>query len=327
MKEQSQIVIYQSDDGKSQLQVSLQDDTVWLTQAQIVEVFNSSKANISEHIKHIFSSRELLEPATVRKFRTVQQEGNRMVTRNRIHYNLDVIISVGYRVNSKRGTQFRIWANQVLKDYLVKGYSINDKRLAQKEQEVQLLKNGIHILSRSVGRAIEEKTADNEWLAVFAKGLSLLDDYDHEQLDAKGLTIKETDYPSLEDYQKLINQMLAEFDSDVFGKEKDKSFQSSVAQIAKGFGTADFYPTLEEKATMLLYLVVKNHSFVDGNKRIAAACFLKFLQQNNMLFNTQNQPIVSNDTLASLTLFIASSKPEEMETVKRLVISVLNRNK
>jgi prophage maintenance system killer protein len=162
---------------------------------------------------------------------------------------------------------------------------------------------------------------------VFAKGLSLLDDYDHEQLDIKGLTRKEANYPSLEDYQKLIYQMLAEFDSDVFGKEKDNSFQSSVAQITKGFEASDFYPTLEEKAAMLLYLIVKNHSFVDGNKRIAAACFLKFLQQNRMLFNSQQHPIISNDTLASLTLFIASSKPKEMETVKRLVISVLNRNK
>ncbi len=189
------------------------------------------------------------------------------------------------------------------------------------------MKDGIQILSRSVDKAIEEKITDNEWLAVFAKGLSLLDDYDHETLDAKGLTLKEANYPSLGDYQKLINQMLTEFDSDVFGKEKDKSFESSVAQISKGFGEDDFYPTLEEKATMLLYLIVKNHSFVDGNKRIAAACFLKFLQQNNMLFNSQGQPIISNNTLASLTLFIASSKPEEMETVKRLVISVLNRNK
>ena len=238
-------------------------------------------------------------------------------------YSLDVIISVGYRVKSQRGTQFRIWANRILKDYLVKGYTINEKRLAQKEQEVQILKNGIQILSR----AIEEQTADNKWLGVFAKGLSLLDDYDHEQLDVNGLTKREADYPSLEDYQKLINQMLAEFDSDVFGKEKDNSFQSSVAQITKGFEASDFYPTLEEKAAMLLYLIVKNHSFVDGNKRIAAACFLKFLQQNRMLFNSQQHPIISNDTLASLTLFIASSKPKEMETVKRLVISVLNRNK
>lgn len=323
MKEQNQIVIYQSEDGTTQLQVNLQDDTIWLTQSQIVAIFNSSKANISEHIKHIFSSGELSESATVRKFRTVQQEGNRLVTRNRIHYNLDVIISVGYRVNSLRGTQFRIWANSILKDYLVQGYAINQKRLEQKEQEVKILKSGIQILSR----AIEEKTEDNQWLTVFAKGLSLLDDYDHEQLDAKGLTTKEANYPSLHEYQELINQMLTEFDSDVFGKEKDKSFESSVAQIGKGFGEDDFYPSIEEKATMLLYFVVKNHSFVDGNKRIAAACFLKFLQQNNLLFNSDNQPIISNDTLASLTLFIASSKPEEMQTVTRLVISVLNRNK
>ena len=195
--------------------------------------------------------------------------------------------------------------------------------MAQKNQELQFLKSGIQILSR----AIDERTTEDNWLAIFAKGLSLLDDYDHEKLDVDGLTLRQAEYPSLEEYQKLIHQMLSEFDSEVFGKEKDKSFQSSVAQIGKGFGEVDFYPSLEEKATMLLYLVVKNHSFVDGNKRIAAVCFLKFLQQNDMLFNAQNQPIINNDTLASLTLFIASSKPEEMETVKRLVISVLNRNK
>ena len=238
-------------------------------------------------------------------------------------YNLDVIISVGYRVKSKQGTQFRIWANKILKEYLVQGYAVNEKRLAQKEQEVQLLKNGIQILSR----AIEEKANENEWLSVFSKGLQLLDDYDHEQLDSKGLTKKQAIYPTREDYQELINQMVVDFDSQVFGKEKDQNFQSSIAQIEKGFGENDFYPTLEEKATMLLYLVVKNHSFVDGNKRIAAACFLKFLQTNQMLFNAQNEPTIGNDTLASLTLLIASSKPEEMETVKRLVISVLNRNK
>ena len=186
-----------------------------------------------------------------------------------------------------------------------------------------MLKNGIQILSR----AIEEKSEENDWLSIFSKGLKLLDDYDHEELDAKGLTKKPALYPTKSDYQELINQMVVDFDSQVFGKEKDQNFESSIAQIEKGFGENDFYPTLEEKATMLLYLVVKNHSFVDGNKRIAAACFLKFLQTNKMLYNTQNELIISNDTLASLTLFIASSKPDEMETVKRLVISVLNRNK
>jgi prophage maintenance system killer protein len=265
----------------------------------------------------------VVRESTCRKFRQVRTEGNRTIEREIEHYNLDVIISVGYRVKSKQGTQFRIWANKILKEYLVKGYSINEKRLAQKEQEVQLLKNGIQILSR----AIEEKTEENEWLSIFSKGLQLLDDYDHEQLDSKGLTKKQALYPTKADYQELINQMVVDFDSQVFGKEKDQNFESSIAQIEKGFGENDFYPTLEEKATMLLYLVVKNHSFVDGNKRIAAACFLKFLQSNQMLYNTQKELIISNDTLASLTLFIASSKPEEMETVKRLVISVLNRNK
>ena len=330
MKEQNQIEIYQANDGTTHIKVQFEQDTVWLTQAQMAALFDKGRSTITEHIKNVFSEGELEEEVVCRYFRHTTQHGaikGKEQSKNIKYYNLDVIISVGYRVKSQRGTQFRIWANSVLKDYLVKGYAINQKRLEEKEQEVQVLKNGIQILSRGVGKVIEEIAEDNHWLKVFAKGLSLLDDYDHEQLDIKGLTIKEVDYPSLEDYQELIDHMMTEFDSDVFGKEKDKSFQSSIAQIGKGFEEDDFYPSLEEKATMLLYFVVKNHSFVDGNKRIAAACFLKFLQQNKVLFNKQQQPIISNDTLASLTLFIASSKPEEMQTVTRLVISVLNRNK
>tara|TARA_R100000935_G_scaffold58893_1_gene99191 strand:- start:5207 stop:6193 length:987 start_codon:yes stop_codon:yes gene_type:complete len=326
MEIKNQIEIYQAQDGSTQIDVQLEEETVWLTQAQMAVLFNKGRTTITEHISNVFKEGELIEEMVCRDFRHTTQHGaikGKTQSKNVKYYNLDVIISVGYRVKSKQGTQFRIWANKILKDYLVKGYALNEKRLAQKEQEVKLLKDGIHILSR----AIEEKIEDNQWLTVFTKGLSLLDDYDHEQLDTIGLTTKEVNYPSLTDYQELINEMLTEFDSDVFGKEKDKSFQSSIAQIGKGFGEADFYPTLEEKAAMLLYLVVKNHSFVDGNKRIAAACFLKFLQQNDMLFNSHQQPIISNDTLASLTLFIASSKPEEMQTVTRLVISVLNRNK
>ena len=326
MKEQNQIEIYKATDGTTQIKVQFEQDTVWLTQQQMQDLFQKSKATISQHITNIFKEGELEEKVVVRESRTTTQhgamKGKKQSTPVKI-YNLDVIISVGYRVKSQRGTQFRIWANSVLKDYLVKGYAINEKRLAQKEQEIQILKNGIQILNR----AIEEKTMDNEWLATFTEGLSLLDDYDHELLDTKGLTTKEAVYPSKDEYQELINEMLDEFDSDVFGRAKDESFEASLIQIEKGFEDKDFYPTLEEKAAMLLYLIVKNHSFVDGNKRIAAACFLKFLQENNMLFNAQQQPIINNDTLASLTLFTAVSKPEEMETVKRLVISVLNRNK
>jgi len=323
MEASNKIVIYQSENGTSQLQLTLQDDTIWLTQKQLSDLFQTTIPNVNMHLKNIYNEGEQKEKATIKKSLIVQTEGKRKVKRTQSVYNLDIVISVGYRINSLRATQFRQWATNTLKDHLVKGYTINEKRLAQKEQEVQVLKNGIQILSR----AIEEKQEDYQWLTVFAKGLSLLDDYDHEELDVKGVTTKEAVYPNLKDYQALINQMLIEFDSDVFGKEKDESFLSSIAQIEKGFGTNDFYKSIEEKAAMLLYLVVKNHSFVDGNKRIAAACFLKFLQQNDLLFNKQNQPIISNDTLASLTLFIASSKPEEMESVKRLVISVLNRNK
>ena len=326
MNTENQIEIYQANDGSTQINVQFEQDTVWLTQAQMAELFGKGRTTITEHIQNVFTEGELLEEVVCRDFRHTTQHGaikGKSQSKDVKYYNLDVIISVGYRVKSKQGTQFRIWANKILKEFLVKGYAVNEKRLAQKEQEVQLLKNGIQILSR----AIEEKANENEWLSVFSKGLQLLDDYDHEQLDAKGLTKKQALYPTRDDYQELINEMVVDFDSQVFGKEKDQNFQSSIAQIEKGFGENDFYPTLEEKATMLLYLVVKNHSFVDGNKRIAAACFLKFLQANKMLYNKQNELIISNDTLASLTLLIASSKPEEMKTVNRLVISVLNRNK
>lgn len=321
---ESKIEIYQSQDGETSIDVMFEQDTVWLTNVQLVTLFDSSKANISEHIKHIFLSGELDEVPTVRKFRTVQKEGNRLIERDRIHYNLDVIIAVGYRVNSMQGTRFRQWATQRLKDFLVRGYAINEARLKQKQQHIQTLQEGIRILSR----AIEEKvdSEDLRWLATFAKGLALLDDYDHEQLDKKGRTVRPAIYPDLDEYHAVVEVMKADFDSAVFGKEKDGSFQSAVAQISKGFADEDFYPSIEEKAATLLYLIIKNHSFVDGNKRIAAACFLLFLERNNLLISDSGDPIISNEALASLTLFAAASKPEEMETVKNLIISILNRN-
>jgi len=320
----SEIVIFQDSNNRIQLNVQLEGETVWLTQAQMVTLFESSKANISEHITNIIDSGELKEETTVRKFRTVRQEGNREVKRNMTHYNLDMIISVGYRVNSTRGIQFRKWATSKLTEFVVQGYVINEKRLAQKEQEVKVLKSGIQIL----GRAIEQKAEEEgfTWLNTFAKGLGLLDDYDHESLDTSGISKKKTKYPDLEEYYKMVETMKAEFDSDVFGKEKDKNFQSSVTQISKGMDNEDFYPTIEEKAATLLYLITKNHSFVDGNKRIAAACFLLFLEKNDLLQTSNDSLIISNEALAALTLYIASSKPEEMETVKRLIVSVLNRN-
>lgn len=325
---ESQIEIYQGSDGQTQIEVKFEEDTVWLSQGQIAELFGKGRTTITEHIGNVFKEGELEEEVVCREFRHTTHHGAVAgKTQEKVvkHYNLDVIISVGYRVKSRQGIQFRIWATQRLKDYLVQGYAINEKRLAQKQQEVQTLKDGIRILSR----AIEQKAGDQnpDWLNHFAKGLELLDDYDHENLDKKGLSKRKANYPGLADYQSVISSMRSEYESGVFGKEKDGSFLSAVSQIGKGFGEEDFYPTLEEKAATLLYLIVKNHGFVDGNKRIAAACFLLFLQHNDLLHNSEGMPIISNDALASLTLFIASSKPEEMDTVKKLVISVLNRNR
>jgi prophage maintenance system killer protein len=318
----SQIEIYKSIDGQAEVNVQFESDTIWLNRHQMAVLFDRDVKTIGKHIGNIFSEKELMKESTVAKFATVQLEGNREVERDIEHYNLDVIISVGYRVNSKQGTQFRIWATSKLKELLIEGYSVNKKRLEQKEQEVRVLKSGIQILSK----AVEEKfDGENNWLKLFANGLSLLDDYDHENLDGKGISENESTYPALEEYQTLIQKMKAEFNSAVFGKEKDKSFTSSIAQIEKGIDSKDFYPTIEEKAAMLLYLVTKNHSFVDGNKRIAAACFLLFLKKNEILFK-EEKAIISNEALASLTLFVASSKPEERETVTKLIISVLNRN-
>ena len=321
MKEH-QIEIYTSPDGITQIEVQFEGDTFWLNLNQISSLFEKDKSVISRHLKNVFTSGELIRDSVVAKNATTASDGKTYVVD---YYNLDAIISVGYRVNSKRGTQFRQWATKRLKDYLIEGVAINEKRLEQKNKEIQVLHDGIRILSR----AIENQAANNEnygWLHQFSVGLQLLDDYDHESLDAKGNHTTKAEYPAMSEYMKLVDQMRAEFNSDVFGKEKDGGFDSAVNQIMQGFGQQDAYPSIEEKAAMLLYLVVKNHAFVDGNKRIAAACFLLFLERNSLLYTNEGQAIISNEALASLTLFVAASKAEEMETVKKLLISVLNRN-
>ncbi|MCW3789375.1 virulence protein RhuM/Fic/DOC family protein [Plebeiibacterium sediminum] len=320
----NKIEIYKTNTG-TEINVKLEEDTIWLSQQQMAELFDKDVRTVNEHIKNIYDTQELHKDSTIRKFRIVRKEGKREVNRSIDHYNLDMIISVGYRVNSKRGTQFRQWATQRLKDYLVKGYAINEKRLTQKQQEVEYLKTGIRIVSRAFEEATNEQ--NKEVFQIFSKGLALLDDYDHEELDKVGTTKKEVVYPNKKDYLNLINNMYSEFESDVFAKPKDNSFDSSINQIRQGFGGIDLYQTIEEKAANLLYFITKNHSFVDGNKRIAAACFVFFLEQNDVLLKEDGQPIIDNNTLAALTLFIATSKTEESDIVKQLVISILNRNK
>lgn len=319
---ESRVEIYKESDGQIQIKVKFEQDTVWLDAHQVAQLFGVQRPAIVKHISNIYKSCELEKQATCSILEQVASDGKK---RRMNLYNLDVIISVGYRVNSIRATQFRQWATKRLKDYLVQGYAINEKRLAQKQQEVQQLKDGIRILSR----AIEEKAGDTEleWLKLYAKGLRLLDDYDQERLDAKGDTKATVTYPSHEEYYSVIKQMRRDFESLVFGQEQGPGFKSAIEHIRQGFGEQDLYPSFEEKAATLLYLIVKNHAFVDGNKRIAAASFLLFLQKNNRLMSAQDVLTISNEALAGLTLFIAVSKPDEMETVKRLIISILNRNK
>jgi len=317
------IEIYRTSDNQAEVEVKFDMDTVWLNQYQMAELFETDRTSILKHIKNIYDTAELDEQPTCAKFAQVREEGKRSVERKILHYNLDVIISVGYRVNSKRGVQFRQWATQRIHDYLIKGYAINEKRLIEKNKEIRVLKDGISILNRALEKEMEK--GQNPWLIPFAKGLKLLDDYDHLKLDSEGRTRKQAVYPEFDEYTEMIHIMFYDQKSDIFAVPKDESFHSSINQIRQSFNGIELYPTIEEKAATLLYLVVKNHSFVDGNKRIAAACFLLFLDKNGML-NCYDKPLLSYEALASLTLFVAVSNPSESDTVKQLIISVLNRN-
>ena len=326
--ENKDIVIYQGKDGRD-VEVRVESETVWLTQAQIVDLFQSSKANVSEHLKHIFAEEELDETSTVRKFRTVQTEGKRQIGRETTHYNLNMIIALGYRINSKRATAFRIWATDVLKRYMLQGYAVNRQKLeAQRKKLADLTKVIDLIKSGGVQSQIENVDQAKEIvgiLADFADGFEVLDDYDNEKLDKKGKAAGPVVEISVEEFLAVIKRRADDFKSPLFGVPLGDGFAGSVGQIYQGFGGRDLYPTLEEKAANLLYLVTKNHSFADGNKRIAATCFVYFLMKNKMLLNARGEKSIDDFALAALTLLIAESKPAEKETMCRLVITILNK--
>jgi len=318
----NEIIIYQSDDQQVQVEVRFEDETVWLNQDHLSLLFQRDQSVISRHISNIFKEGELEPESNMQKMHIPNSD------KPVVYYNLDVIISVGYRVKSKRGTQFRQWATKRLKEYLVEGYAINQKRLEERNLELQHLKTGIAILRRAIehhAQNLDDAGHLAGMLEQFSGGLSLLDDYDHETLDDTGKTKRKAVIIDAAEYLKLIDAMRSEFSSDLFGKKKDTGFESSIGQIYQSFGGTEMYPSVEEKAAMLLYLIVKNHSFIDGNKRIAAACFLYFLERNGLLYHKSGETIISNEALASLTLFIAVSKPKEMQTVNQVAISLLNR--
>lgn len=328
----NEIEIYKTTEGKTQIEVKFDKDTVWLTQGQIVTLFQSSKANISEHTKHIFNDGELEKNQTVRKFRTVQIEGKKEVSRELTHYNLDLIISVGYRVNSKQGTQFRQWATQRLKDYLVQGYALNEKRLKEASDKFMDLQSAIKLAAQA-GNSETLSTVEAkgiiEIIEQYAYALELLDQYDHQKLAIGVPTEAEAEIQKLT-YENAIHQIQIWRDfqkaGDLFSNEKDQSFKSSLGTIYQTFDGLDLYPTIEEKAANLLYFIIKNHSFSDGNKRIAAGLFVYFLDMNNKLLNNFGVKRIGDNALVAITIMIAESKSEEKDTMVKLVVNLINSN-
>lgn len=322
----NEIIIYKDNNDNIECKVSFSNDTLWLSLDQISKVFKKNKSTISRHIRNIFESEELDKNSVVANFATTANDGK---TYNVDYYNLDMIISVGYRVNSKVATQFRKWATNILKKYLTDGYAVNEDKLKLEQEKVKTLQNTISLLSRSLTNQVENMEDARQvaqLLDNFAHGLNLLDNFDHKTLDSEGQTKREAIRVTEEEFLQVIDKMKSEFASDVFANPKDGSFASSVNQIYQTFDGQELYPTLEEKAAMLLYLITKNHSFSDGNKRIAASCFLYFMDKNGILYKNE-APIIDNATLFSMTLLIAESNPAEMETIKDVVVSVLNGGK
>ncbi|NMA50245.1 MAG: phosphoribosylaminoimidazolesuccinocarboxamide synthase [Mollicutes bacterium] len=312
----NELVIFE--DQKVKLEVNVNDDTVWLNSEQIAELFNRDSKTIRKHINNALN--EELDSSTVAKFATVQKEGNRKVKRNINYYNLDMIISVGYRVKSKNGITFRKWANEILKDYLIKGYAINQKRLKYLEKKVQLIDIAGRIDSNLTGDEAKDiiKVINN-----YKEALDLLDDYDHKKIiKPKGLfDDKKITY---EECIKIINKLKFNNDSDLFALERNKGLEAIIGNIYQTFDGEDVYKTIEEKAANFLYLITKNHIFIDGNKRIAATLFIYFLDFYNILYY-EGKEVIDNNTLVAITLLIAESNPNEKNILIDLIMNFLKR--
>ncbi|MBP5421027.1 MAG: virulence protein RhuM/Fic/DOC family protein [Paludibacteraceae bacterium] len=325
--EENKIIIYQTEDGQTQIDVHLENETVWLSQAQMAELFQTDRTSIVRHINNIYKSNELDRNSTCAKIAQVQIEGKRAVKRTALLFNLDMIISVGYRVNSKRGVKFRQWANKILKDYLVKGYAINER--IRKEQ-ISELRQLVGMLGRTIQSqsiiSSDETNALFEVVTDYTYALDTLDNYDYERLTIDKTTKKEDFHATYENAMEAISGLREKFGgSTLFGNEKDDSFKSSIGQIYQTFGGEELYPSVEEKAAMLLYLVTKNHSFSDGNKRIAATLFLWFLHNNGILYRKDGTKRLADNTLVALTLMIAESRTEEKDVMVKVVVNLINQ--
>ena len=327
MDNNNQIIIYQTDDDQTQIDVRLENETVWLTQAQMAELFQTDRTSIVRHINKIYADDELDRDSTCAKIAQVQKEGQRTVRRSIPYFNLDMIISVGYRVNSKRGVKFRQWANRVLKQYLIKGYAINERL---RHEQISELRQLVQVVSRTLQHREQENTIETQDLldvvVDYTYALDTLDNYDYERLTIDKTTKVAAFHATYENAMEQIQRLRDKFGASVlFGNEKDDSFKSSIGQIYQTFDGDELYPSVEEKAAMLLYLVTKNHSFSDGNKRIAATLFLWFLNNNKILYNSDGSKRIADSTLVALTLMIAESKTEEKDVMVKVVVNLINQ--
>lgn len=320
---ESNIILYTTEDGTTAVDVKLENDTVWLTQKQVGELFEKDRSVITRHIGNIFKEGELEQKRNVQKMHIANSD------KPVAFYNLDVIISVGYRVKSKRGTQFRIWANSVLKDYLVKGYTVNKKKLETEiEKRKELLKT-IKLLKNTVNHQeikLDEAKELISLISDFSYGLSILDDYDHQSVNITDVTESDSYYLRYEEAILLVKEMAKKFNTTLFGHEKDDSFKGALGNIFQTFDGKELYPSIEEKAANLLYFIVKDHAFSDGNKRIAAATFLYFLDRNEILYNDDGSKRIADNALAAITLMIAESKPQEKDIIVKIVVNLINKN-
>lgn len=326
----NQIVIYQTEDGQTQIDVRLEKDMIWLTREQIAVLFGRDYKTISKHINNALRE-ELADSVVVAKFANTTQHGaikGKMQTHMIDYFNLEVITSVGYRVKSKRGVQFRQWANRILKEYLVKGYAVNERL---RHEQIGELRQLVDVLGRAIQSQPVLQMAESEALfevvTDYAYALDTLDNYDYERLTIDKTTKDEPFHATYENAMEEIFHLREKFGgSALFGNEKDESFKSSIGQIYQTFGGEELYPSVEEKAAMLLYLVTKNHSFSDGNKRIAATLFLWFLNNNGILYNPDHTKRIADNTLVALTLMIAESRTEEKDVMVKVVVNLINKN-
>ncbi len=321
----NEIVIYQSEDGKTQLDVKLEGETVWLNRQQLAELFDRDVKTIGKHINNALKEELNGASSVVAKFATTAADGKNYQVE---YYNLEMVTSVGYRVKSRRGVEFRRWANSVLKQYLIKGYAVNERI---RKQQISELRQLVQVLGRTLQQqpvpTTDESNALFKIVVDYTYALDTLDDYDYQRLGISKTTSKETFHATYENAMKEINVLKEKFGySPLFGNEKDDSFKSSIGQIYQTFDGVDLYPSVEEKAAMLLYLVTKNHSFSDGNKRIAATLFLWFMNNNGILYREDGTKRIADSTLVALTLMIAESRTQEKDVMVKVVVNLINKN-